>query len=271
MILTILGIVLALFGTRFLRGHDETGKAAAEAARLARVLPGTSGSPSPGLYRVEGRLLSSQGFSGGATGDLERQWLISRRCTPDCALWMDRTTSEGVQGARLSTRDGHLFAVFAGRTAGCGTARTGSRRQAFALSVDPDQHHIRAVEVNRATFPGCRRNGILGRVDQSAVLRRVWGATLIALDCAAWRCRTPIGDDGPPAPDTPELADARRDGLAACRKSGRPVAQCLCTLRRVLAWTTPSVVGVLMGALDRSQRVDALTAAQVRRDARSCA
>lgn len=250
--------------------RDDTPNADGEVRRLARTLPASSGSLPPGLWNVRGDTISSQGFDDDQ-GRVLRRWRISRDCSPSCGLWIARETSAGVERARLTTRRGRWFATFHRRTDGCGTARTGRSRRAFAFSVTPDQRHIRALEINRAVFPACRETSDHRRADMHAVATVVWEATLTGRECDRSGCRVRIPDVGAREPDTPYLAEQRRAGLATCRRTGRSAAQCLCTLRRVLTWTPASIIALRMEALDHGRKVDRIATRQVRRDADACA
>ncbi|HMS72088.1 MAG TPA: hypothetical protein PKB03_03570 [Baekduia sp.] len=275
-IISVISLCLLVAGF-FVHNKDETPKADAEVARLARSLPASMGSPPLGLWKAHSKTVSSHGFDD-RQDNLNRRWLISRRCAGSCGLWIARETSLGTERARLTPREGRWFATFERRTDGCQTSQTGRARRSFAFSVSADQRHIQAVEINRALFPKCELARPYGpasayspRKDLNAVAQIQWEATLIGKDCDTGTCRVSIPDLGPRTADTPYQAQQRREGLAACRRSGHSAQQCLCTLRRVLSWTAPQVVGVMMAALDHSQKVDKLSAQQVRSDARACA
>lgn len=183
-----LTIAVALFGVQVFQGGDQTARTMPDVIALSHKLPATSGAPERGAWQVNGVELTSEGFSPGPR-TLRRRWMFYDRCTAArCRPWFARTTPFGVQRSPLTLRDGRWFATFRLRPRGCGTTRLGRQVQGMVLSVAPDGRHIRALEVNRATFPDCRASGAVGRTDVHAVGTTSWTAAFARPSCVSPRC-----------------------------------------------------------------------------------
>lgn len=154
-----------------------------DALHAAKALPTSDVAPSLGTWAVTGKTVSSIGFGDSAKDDrLTRTWTIYERCATDCAAWIERTTSQGLQRAPLKIRHNRWTAVFERSTEGCGTTRPGSQRQVFVFATSPDHGPLQAIEINRAIFPDCIRDGSSHK-DMHASSTTKWTATLQGTEC----------------------------------------------------------------------------------------
>jgi hypothetical protein len=275
-ILSFLTLALVVFGTGFGRaasGRDHVPDTDAEVLKAADGLPHGFGEPLRGLWMADARRISSRGFATeqAPTG---RSWLVYRRCTTHCVSWIAQNTSVGMRRAPLILRSGRWTATFSGSTEGCGTSRRGRQQQAFAFSVDPDQRHLHAVEVNNASFPDCaRRVGIVAIADPRADVHGhaiiKWTASRVSPECGADAptCRQPR----PAAVGQEELERvAIRRLTSDCVRYGTARTTCACINATALRWLTPRQLMRAAEAIDAKRPVDVDAVQAIGRARRSC-